>query len=56
MPIRFRSPLRAYHRFYVGLGCRVVPEPDPELFALEPEDIDLEYHLESSGNGNELQA
>jgi hypothetical protein len=25
------------------LGCRVIAEPDPELFALEPEDIHLEY-------------
>ena len=28
--------------FYLGLGCRVSPEPDPELFELEPEDIHLE--------------
>lgn len=26
-------------RFYRGMGCALAPEPDPELFALEPEDI-----------------
>jgi predicted N-acetyltransferase YhbS len=31
--------------FYLGLGCSLVPEPDPELFELEPEDIHLEYDL-----------
>jgi hypothetical protein len=25
--------------FYRSLGCRLIAEPDPELFALEPEDI-----------------
>ena len=29
-------------RFYLGRGCRVTDEVDPELFALEPEDIHLE--------------
>jgi GNAT superfamily N-acetyltransferase len=28
--------------FYLGLGCRPVSVPDPELWALEPEDIHLE--------------
>jgi len=28
--------------FYRRLGCTVTPVPDPELFALEPEDIHLE--------------
>ena len=32
--------------FYLRLGCQVTPEPDPELFELEPEDIHLEYPLE----------
>lgn len=32
--------------FYLGLGCSVMAEPDPELFALEPEDIHLEYRIE----------
>src|SRR4029077_17309934 len=31
--------------FYLRLGCKVVSEPDPELFELEPEDIHLEYDL-----------
>jgi ribosomal protein S18 acetylase RimI-like enzyme len=31
--------------FYRGLGCVPVAEPDPELFAEEPEDIHLEYEL-----------
>jgi predicted N-acetyltransferase YhbS len=31
--------------FYLGLGCVLVQEPDPRLFAEEPEDIHLEYHL-----------
>jgi len=31
--------------FYLGLGCAVTAEPDPDLFALEPEDIHLEYLL-----------
>ena len=28
--------------FYLARGCRVLAEPDPALFALEPEDIHLE--------------
>ncbi|MEZ4770516.1 MAG: GNAT family N-acetyltransferase [Caldilineales bacterium] len=28
--------------FYLRRGCHVTPEPDPALFALEPEDIHLE--------------
>ena len=31
--------------FYLSLGCRVTAEPDPELFALEPDDIHLECAL-----------
>ena len=31
--------------FYLRLGCRLVSEPDLELFELEPEDIHLEYDL-----------
>lgn len=42
--------------FYLSLGCRVVLEPEPELFELEPEDIHLEYDLESSRCENELHA
>jgi len=29
--------------FYLRLGCRVTSDPDPELLALEPEDIHLDY-------------
>lgn len=29
--------------YYKGLGCGLATEIDPELFALEPEDIHLEY-------------
>jgi predicted N-acetyltransferase YhbS len=32
--------------FYLGLGCTVTAEPDAELFALEPEDIHLEFALD----------
>lgn len=28
--------------FYLRRGCRIAPDPDPELLALEPEDIHLE--------------
>jgi GNAT superfamily N-acetyltransferase len=31
--------------FYFSLGCVVTSEPDPELLALEPEDIHLECSL-----------
>jgi GNAT superfamily N-acetyltransferase len=31
--------------FYRRLGCVVTPTPDPDLFALEPEDIHLECPL-----------
>ena len=31
--------------FYLRLGCKVTTEPDPELFALEPKDIHMEYDL-----------
>jgi len=31
--------------FYFHLGCQLAEEIDPELFALEPEDIHLEYTL-----------
>ncbi len=31
--------------FYLRLGCTLTAHPDPELFALEPEDIHLEYTL-----------
>ena len=28
--------------FYIGLGCKIASEINPELFKLEPEDIHLE--------------
>lgn len=31
--------------FYLRLGCKVIAEPDRELFELEPEDIHLECAL-----------
>lgn len=31
--------------FYTRLGCTVAKKPDPELFALEPEDIHLELKI-----------
>ena len=31
--------------FYRSLGCRLAPAPDPDLLALEPDDIHLEYAL-----------
>ncbi len=39
--------------FYLGLGCGVTDEPDPELFALEPKDIHLEYDLAVGHYGTE---
>ena len=32
--------------FYLRSGCRVTKQPDPELLALEPEDIHLECDVE----------
>jgi predicted N-acetyltransferase YhbS/catechol 2,3-dioxygenase-like lactoylglutathione lyase family enzyme len=34
-------------KFYLGLGCTLAAEPEPELFELEPEDIHLEYDLQT---------
>jgi GNAT superfamily N-acetyltransferase len=31
--------------FYMNRGCSLAPEPDPELLALEPEDIHLLYPI-----------
>jgi predicted N-acetyltransferase YhbS len=36
------TPTENTIRFYLGVGCVVVPQPDPQLFAAEPEDIHLE--------------
>lgn len=35
--------------FYLGRGCRVTLDPDPELFALEPEDIHFECRRRIAG-------
>jgi predicted N-acetyltransferase YhbS len=31
--------------FYLRCGCHLAPEPDPDLYALEPEDIHLECYF-----------
>ncbi|MCA9839304.1 MAG: GNAT family N-acetyltransferase [Trueperaceae bacterium] len=36
------TPTENTIRFYLKQGCHLMVEPDPELFALEPEDIHLE--------------
>ena len=36
------TPTENTIRFYLGMGCLVIPQPDPQLFAEEPEDIHLE--------------
>lgn len=43
------TPTEHTIHFYLGLGCTLASTPDPELFALEPEDIHLEYELGPSG-------
>lgn len=40
------TPSRHTVGFYRSLGCQVTPTPDPELFALEPEDIHFVCMLE----------
>ena len=39
--------------FYLGQGCVVTAEPDPELWELEPEDIHLECRLVAIGAGSQ---
>lgn len=39
------TPTRRTVDFYLACGARVAPAPDPELLALEPEDIHLELPL-----------
>ena len=39
------SPSKASIDFYLGRGCRPTKDVDPELFALEPDDIHLELPL-----------
>ncbi len=39
------TPSERTINFYLRLGCVLTPQPDPELFELEPDDIHLEYQL-----------
>ena len=39
------TPTENTINFYLRRGCILAPEPDPELFALKPEDIHLECSL-----------
>jgi GNAT superfamily N-acetyltransferase len=39
------TPTENTVNFYLHLGCEIAPEPDPTLFALEPEDIHLTFAL-----------
>jgi len=39
------TPSRNTVNFYLRHGCRLAKEPEPELFAREPEDIHLECEL-----------
>lgn len=41
------TPSRHTIDFYLRRGCYVTQEPDPDLFALEPEDIHLECAIAS---------
>jgi predicted N-acetyltransferase YhbS len=41
------TPSRHTVSFYQSLGCQVTAAPDPELFALEPEDIHFVCPLDS---------
>ncbi|MBD3277642.1 MAG: GNAT family N-acetyltransferase [Candidatus Aegiribacteria sp.] len=40
------TPSPATVDFYIGLGCKLLKEPDPILFEEEPEDIHLRYELD----------
>jgi ribosomal protein S18 acetylase RimI-like enzyme len=37
------TPTENTIRFYLGMGCRVILQPDPQLLAAEPEDIHLAH-------------
>lgn len=39
------TPVPATVGFYMAMGCGLLDCPDPELFALEPEDIHMFYDL-----------
>lgn len=40
------TPSRHTVRFYQRMGCVITPTPDPELFALEPDDIHFTCPIE----------
>jgi hypothetical protein len=42
-----RSVMKCTNVAWFDLGCKVTPDTEPELLALEPEDIHLEYDLGS---------
>jgi GNAT superfamily N-acetyltransferase len=44
------TPTENTVRFYLSRGATLISEPDPELFAAEPEDIHLTYRLSTPGN------
>ena len=48
------TPVEHTINFYLGHGCRVSAEPDPDLFELEPEDTHLEYDFETNWKGAEV--
>ncbi len=41
------TPTENTINFYLGLGCQLIIEPDQTLFALEPEDIHMQYLFET---------
>ena len=42
-------PARNTVDFYLAMGCRLARELDPELYALEPDDVHLELALPAEG-------
>lgn len=39
------TPVPATVQFYINEGCTLLIDPDPELFALEPEDVHMELNI-----------
>jgi GNAT superfamily N-acetyltransferase len=50
------TPTENTVRFYLGRGATLISEPDPELFAAEPEDIHLSYRLSTLRNHDSSSA
>jgi hypothetical protein len=46
---RSATPTEGTVQFYLRQGCVVLEQPDPGLFALEPEDIHLECASDCRG-------